>query len=266
MGSKLCVFEKIPLFLHAYSDVRKKRVEIVSAERQQQQVQQGDRRADQPAPTATHYLAIYSPMVESALSDYESYREHYLSRRKNIFFLMCAGRVKLPRVGSFSKMMGRIDAQINEYEAQLAMLTLQYGERIAELNRSCESHEQRKESHMVQLCKNQVREVRAEYYKKSVKFYVSLVQLFTQKLNKLKSADEMLSNMRMRAFRRIRYYHEKVCILSPYSAVEVRPFYLTNEALSQFGNCETTERYKEVFDQTEADLHRYKEDLDRLMP
>ena len=266
MGSKLHIYEKILLFLRAYFDVRKKRVEIVSADRQQQQIQQGDHRADQPAPTVTHYLAIYSPMVESALSDYEAYREHYLSRRRNVFFLKCAGRIKLPQVSSFSNMMGRIDAQINEYEAQLAMLTLQYGERIAELNRSCESHEKRKESHMVQLCKNQVREVRAEYYKKSVKFYVGLVQLLTQKLNKLKSADEVLSDVRMRAFRKIRYYHEKVCILSPYSTVEVRPVYLTNEALSQFGNCETTERYKAVYDRAKSDLRRCKEDLDRMMP
>lgn len=269
MGSRLRLFETIVLSFRAYFDLKRGRVEIENRDIVSRKTKHGDQikgAAEEPVTAVSHYTCINSPLVIRELSNYENYREHYLSKRKNIYWMRAFVVLPIPCVSSFTHMLNNLDYQINSFESMLNMLTVQYGELIAEQNRFMNGYELSGESHMVQLCINRANKLRMEYYKKSVHVYRALIAQLTVKAGRLKKAEDDLVCARTWHFHKIRVYHEKVCIYSPYSNTQFDFDYMSDERLSMKCNAETAERYKGDWIQAKDMLEKYSKELERITP
>lgn len=267
MTEKLRWYEGVYISIRAYYDLKKGRIKILTKELMAQKLPQGDLRTqlDELDTGSSHYVCINSPFVERELANYDSVRNRFLGRRKNLYWFKGPFRIKIYTICSFTKMLGILDEQINSYETHLNLLTMRYGEDILEMNKRHDDHLRRNEPHMVQFYVNQVNALRKKFYREASPYYMSLVQLLTQKVNKLQQADDILTEIRSRYFLRVRTYHEKVCIFSPYSSIEIEPNYLRNEILYMLGSAETAERYAHVKEKTVQDLKKYREELNRVM-
>lgn len=269
MGSRLHLFDTIMLSFRAYFDLKRGRVQIESKDLVISKNRRGDQisgAAEESAAAVSHYTCINSPLVIRELSNYENYREHYLSKRKNLYWMRAFVVLPIPRVSSFTHMLNNLDYQINRFESLLNTLTVQYGELIAEQNRFKNGYELNGESHMVQLCINRANKLRMEYYKKSVHIYQALIAQLTVKAGRIKKAEDDLVCARTWHFHKIRVYHEKVCIYSPYSNTQFDSDYISDERLSMKFNAETADRYKEDWIQVKDLLAKYSNELERITP
>lgn len=269
MGSRLRLFDMIELSFRAYFDLKRDRVAIENKDVVIRNPKRGDRikgAPEEPAAAVGHYTCINSPLVMRELSNYENYREHYLSRRKNLYWIRAFVVLPVLRVSSFTNMLNNLDYQINDFESMLNTLTVRYGEMIAEQNRFKDGYERNGESHMVQLCINRANKLRMEYYKKSVHIYRALIAQLTVKAGRLKKAEDDLVCARTWHFHKIRVYHEKVWIYSPYSNTRFDSDYMSDEKLSMKCNAETADRYKTDWMQTKDMLEKYSKELERITP